>query len=177
MKIAILTYSFTGNNTLFAAYLASVLSADQIPVTPLTKVTYGTITLDLIFSRKPAVNFSADALEAYDLVLLVAPVWMGQVAFPMRRCLDALRRNAKPYAFLSISGGADGNNPNVSSELTKRAGRAPVFVLDQHIRTLLPAEPAPTRDDTSNYVLTEADCAHFGQIALEQIHASFPLAN
>ena len=177
MKIAILTYSFTGNNARFAAHLASALSADQIPITPLTKVTYGTITLDLIFSRKPAVNFSADELQAYDLVLLVAPVWMGQVAFPMRRCLDALRKNAKPYAFLSVSGGADGNNPKVSSELTKRAGREPVFVLDQHIRTLLPAEPAPTRDDTSNYVLTEADCTHLGQNALKQIHACFPVAN
>jgi flavodoxin len=177
MKIAILTYSFTGNNARFAAHLASALSADQIPVTPLTKVTYGTITLDLIFSRKPAINFSEDALRAYDLVLLVAPVWMGQVAFPMRRCLDALRKNTQRYAFLSVSGGADSNNPKLSDELTKRTGRAPVFVLDQHIRTLLPAEPAPTRDDTSNYVLTDADCEHFGLIALEQIHASFPVAN
>jgi len=177
MKIAILTYSFTGNNARFAAHLASALSADQIPITPLTKVTYGTITLDLIFSRKPAINFSADALRAYDLVLLVAPVWMGQVAFPMRRCLDALRKNTQRYAFLSVSGGADSNNPKLSDELTKRTGKAPVFVLDQHIRTLLPAEPAPTRDDTSNYVLTDADCEHFGLIALEQIHASFPVAN
>ena len=177
MKIAILTYSFTGNNARFAAHLASALSADQIPVTPLTKVTYGTITLDLMFSRKPAINFSADSLRAYDLVLLVAPVWMGQVAFPMRRCLDALRKNTQRYAFLSVSGGADSNNPKLSDELTKRAGRAPLFVLDQHIRTLLPAEPAPTRDDTSNYVLTDADCEHFGRIALEQIHASLPVAN
>ncbi|PKM38695.1 MAG: hypothetical protein CVV04_13950 [Firmicutes bacterium HGW-Firmicutes-9] len=177
MKTAIFSYSLTGNNARYASHLANALDAEHVVITTEQPVTNGTITLDMILHRKPKINLAADAFARYDRVLLVAPVWLGQVAFPLRRCLDMLRKSRCSYGFLSVSGGADSNNPKLSDELTKRAGRAPLFVLDQHIRTLLPAEPTPTRDDTSNYVLTDADCEHFGRIALEQIHASFPVAN
>jgi flavodoxin len=176
MKIAIVSYSFTGNNKRFAAYLSRLIPADIIPVTPLHPVTYGSITLDLVLSRKPKTDFSSNALSSYDAVLLIAPIWMGQIAFPMRGLLDALRTFRIPYAFLSVSGGADGENPNITAELTRRTGRAAAFVLDQHIRSLLPAVPAPTRDDTSKYSLTEADCELFAQSALEKIRLSFPNA-
>lgn len=176
MKIAILSYSFTGNNKRFAEHLSRLLPADIIPVTPLHPVTYGSITLDLMFSRKPKTDFCAKTLTPYDLALIIAPIWMGQIAFPMRVCLDALKAYRIPYAFLSVSGGADGDNPRIAAELTHRTGKAPAFVLDQHIRSLLPPVPAPTRDDTSKYSLTEADCELFGQSALEMFRSSFPNA-
>jgi len=176
MKIAILSYSFTGNNKRFAEYLSRLIPADIIPVTPLHPVTYGSITLDLMLSRKPKTDFSAKALTPYDLVLIIAPIWMGQIAFPMRGCLDAFKASRTPYAFLSVSGGADGENPRVTAELTRRTGKAPAFVLDQHIRSLLPPIPAPTRDDTSKYALTEVDCELFAQSAPEMIRLSFPNA-
>lgn len=176
MKIAILSYSFTGNNKRFAEHLSRLIPADLIPVTPLQPVTYGTITLDLMFSRKPKTDFSAKELTPYNLVLMIAPIWMGQIAFPMRGCLDALKANRTPYAFLSVSGGADGDNPRIAAELTRRTGKAPAFVLDQHIRSLLPSVPAPTRDDTSKYALTEADCELFAQSALEMIRSALPNA-
>ncbi|MEA4914396.1 MAG: hypothetical protein VB061_07490 [Christensenella sp.] len=176
MQTAILTYSLTGNNARFADHLARALSADLIQISPLRPVNYATITLDLIFRRKPAIRFSGDQIKNYDLVLLVAPVWMGQVAFPLRRYLDALKSNTTPYGFLTICGGADGNNPGLAQELTRRAGRAPAIVLEQHIRALLPQEPAPTRDDTSAYRLTDEDCARLTTQTLAEIHKQIPVA-
>jgi len=167
MKIALVSYSLTGNNARYAEHLARALSAQEIPVRTLKPVTYGTIMLDMILRRNPGINLAPDVFSAYDLVILVGPVWLGKVAFPFRRCLDLLKRNPRPYAFLSVSGGADGNNPLLAAELKQRAGSAPLFVLDQHIRELLPAEPAPTREQTSAYQVTDADCALFAGRALE----------
>ena len=82
MKIVILSYSLTGNNARFADHLARALNADLIQISTLCPVNFGTITLDLVFQRKPAIRFSGDQIKNYDLVLLIAPVWMGQVAFP-----------------------------------------------------------------------------------------------
>ena len=177
MKIAVLSYSYTGNNARFAAALSAVLGATQIQIQSKRPVTTGTIMLDLVFSRKPEISFDSASLREYDLVLLVAPVWMGQPAFPLRRCLDALKGNATPYAFLSVSGGADGTNPKLADALSRRAGKKPVFVLDQHIRALLPQEPAPTRDDTSKYQLTQEDIVKLSAQAMHEIKQHYPDAN
>ena len=176
MNIAVVSYSYTGNNNRFAESLAEGLSAELVRVQPKKQVTYGTITMDLMLGRTPAVSPSPESLSHFDLLMFVAPIWMGQVAFPLRAYLAALRKHPKPYCFLSISGGADSVNPKVPDELKKRAGQAPVFVLDQHIRDLLPAEPAPTRDDTSKYQLTNEDLARITQMALEQLKQAVPAA-
>jgi hypothetical protein len=174
MKVAVVSYSFTGNNTRFAEHLARASSARQITVGTQKPVTYGTITLDMILHRKPEIDLDPFALRGYDLILIVGPVWLGKVAFPLRRCLDMLKRSRQPYAFLSVSGGADGDNPHLAEELKQRIGSKPVFVLDQHIRELLPGEPKPTRDDTSNYRLSDADCALFAGRAMEAVRQYFP---
>lgn len=174
MKIAVVSYSWTGNNTRYAQYLANALSAQALAVRTIHPVTYGSVTLDIMLQRKPKIDLAPDALHAYDLVLIVGPVWMGKVAFPLRCCLDMLKRNRQPYAFLSVSGGADGDNPLLAKELKQRTGSEPVFVLDQHIRELLPGEPKPTRGDTSNYRLSDADCALFSQRAVEAVSLYVP---
>ncbi len=176
MNIAIVSYSYTGNNNRFAESLAESLSAELVRVQPKKQVTYGTITMDLMLGRTPAVAPSPESLSRFDLLVFVAPIWMGLVAFPLRAYLAALRKHPKPYCFLSISGGADSVNPKVPDELKKRAGQAPVFVLDQHIRDLLPAEPAPTRDDTTKYQLTNEDLAQITKKALEQLKLAVPSA-
>ncbi len=174
MKTAIVSYSMNGNNTLYASYLANSLPAEHIQIQTDQPASFDSIILDLVFRRKPKIDLPADALAPYDLVLFVAPVWMGQVAFPLRRCLGALRKNPRTYGFLSVSGGADGDNPKIGSELEKRTSQRPALVLDQHIRELLPAEPAPTREDTSNYRLSDADCERFASRALNELKRVFP---
>ncbi len=176
MKIALVSYSLSGNNARYADHLARALSAVLLPVHTLKPVTYGTIMLDMILRRKPEIDLKSDEFTLYDLVLFVGPVWLGKVAFPLRRCFDMLKKNRRTYAFLSVSGGADGNNPNLADELKQRTGAAPAFVLDQHIRELLPPEPAPTREQTSAYQVTDADCALFAGRAAEAVRQHVPNA-
>jgi hypothetical protein len=82
---------------------------------------------------------------------------MGHVATPFRACFQQLAPTIGDYAFVSISGGADGPNPQLAGELEERLGKEPVSLIDLHIADLLPSEPEPTRDDTMAYRITEAD--------------------
>lgn len=174
MNVTVVSYSLTDNNARLAAQVAETLCAKHWAIKTRKTVTYGTIVRDLIFARKPDIDIPTDALNGYDLVLFIAPVWMGQIAFPLRRCLDTMKRNPCAYAFLSISGGADGSNPKLAAELKQRTGRAPIFVLDLHIRSLLPASPAPTREDTSQYQLTQEDIAKLSTQAIKEIKQYYP---
>ena len=101
-----------------------------------------------------------EKIEAYDWVLFVGPVWMGQVASPFRVCFRQLSQQIGKYAFISICGGADGPNPKLADELEERLGKEPACLLDLHIADLLPSEPTPTRKDTMGYRITERDVKH-----------------
>ena len=175
MNIAIVSYSLTGNNERLAKSIAESLAATHLILQTKRPVNYGTITADLIFQRKPAVMLLNHELASYDAILFVAPVWMGQVAFPLRRCLDWMKADSRPYGFLSISGGAMGDNPNLEAELTRRAGRKPGLLLDQHIAQLLPGDTPPTSKETSAYQLTPSDCARISAVAVEAIWKEFHL--
>jgi hypothetical protein len=82
---------------------------------------------------------------------------MGQVATPLRAYLKHLKTNPCKYAFISISGGADGVNPKIAGELKKRVGKEPIALVDVHISDLLPPEPKPDRKDTSAYRINNED--------------------
>jgi hypothetical protein len=96
------------------------------------------IVIDILFNRTPAVNLTVDKMKDYDLVIFIEPVWMGHVATPLRGYFKHLKARLGRYAFVSISGGADGANPKLADELNKRLGKSPVALIDLHIVDLLP---------------------------------------
>ena len=156
-RVKVVSYSMTGNNDAIAIGIAAELAAEHIKITEPKPRTNGTIVLDMLFGRTPKVNQKLDNVADNDLVVLVGPVWMGHVAAPLRACLKQLRGRPVRYAFCSISGGADGPNPKLAGDLTRRVGKAPAAVVDLHIADLLPPDPKPTREDTSSYRLKDND--------------------
>jgi hypothetical protein len=157
VKTTVISYSFTGNNKALADGIASVLSAEHINITESGNRTFGTIAIDMLFNRTPKVYTAMNGVEESDLVLFVGPVWMGHVAAPLRSCFKDLKSSLKQYAFISVSGGADGPNPKLTVELKKRLGKKPAAVIDLHIAGILPSNPKPTREDTSSYRLNKED--------------------
>ena len=153
----VVSYSLTGNNDALAASIASAFQAEHIRITEARPRTNGTIALDMLFNRTPKVNTEVDSVKDSDFVIFVGPVWMGHVASPLRACFKRLKDRLGRYAFVSISGGADGPNPKLADELKKRVGKEPVALIDLHIADLLPSDQKPTREDTSSYQLTEKD--------------------
>ncbi|KWX71240.1 flavodoxin family protein [Paenibacillus jilunlii] len=157
MNIAVISYSYTGNNEALAGSVAKELSAEHIQISEPKTRTMGSIALDMMFSRTPQVQPAPKTLGNYDLILFFGPVWMGHVAAPLRAYLKYLKSHPQRYGFLSISGGADGTNPKLGGELRKRAGAAPAVLIDLHIADLLPNSPKTARKDTSAYRLTDGD--------------------
>ena len=156
-KVRVISYSMTGNNDAIATGIAAELAAEHIKITEPKPRTNGTIALDMLFGRTPKVNQRLDNIGDNDLVVIIGPVWLGHVAAPIRSCLRQLRGRPGQYAFCSISGGADGPNPKLAGDLTRRVGKAPAAVVDLHIADLLPRDPKPTRAITSAYRLKDAD--------------------
>ena len=157
MNIAVISYSFTGNNDALAGSVAKELSSEYFQISESKPRTLSTITMDMIFSRIPLVQPSPNVLVKYDLLLFFGPIWMGQVATPLRPYLKHLKTNPNKYGFISISGGADGPNTKVPSELRKRTGDDPVVFIDLYIADLISTNPKPTRKATSAYKLDPAD--------------------
>lgn len=156
MNIGVVSYSFTGNNEALADSVAKELAVEHIKITDPKPRTMGTIVLDIMFNRIPQVQ-PTPHLENYDLLLFFGPIWMGKVATPLRAYLKNLKTNHCRYAFISISGGADGANPKLADELKKRGGKDPVALMDLHIADLLPSDPKPERKDTSAYRINDQD--------------------
>lgn len=157
MKIVVISYSLSGNNEALANSIAEEFAVEHIKITEPKPRTMGSIILDQIFNRTPQVQPIPDRLEKYDLILFFGPVWMGHVATPLRAYLKHLKTNLRRYAFISISGGADGANPKLAGELKRRVGTEPTALIDLHIADLLPSNPKPVRKDTSAYRINNGD--------------------
>ena len=170
MNIAIVSYSYTGNNDMFAACVARDLLATHIKITTQKPLTMRNIILDIIFTRTPKVQPYPNSLKQYDLVLFFAPIWMGHIASPLRAYLHYLKSNPQAYGFFSISGGAAGENPKLFAELLKRTGIKPVIVLDLHIKDLIPQNLNPTRNDTSAYKISETEASLLSSAAIKEIN-------
>jgi hypothetical protein len=157
MKIAVMSYSLTGNNQALAENIAKEIAAEHIKITGVKQQTMGSIVIDIILKRTPLVQPLPSKVDNYDLVLLIGPVWMGQVATPLRGYLNYLRTSPCKYAFITVSGGADGLNPKLEEELIKRARKEPIALIDLHIADLLPSKSDAVRKETSAYRLNKED--------------------
>lgn len=158
MKSTIISYSYSGNNKKLATNLAQKLNAKHIEITPVKPLSYFSMAMHVLFGLKPAISESINHSLNTDMVIFVAPIWMGKVATPLRKVFDQLKGNIQSYTFFSISGGALGTNPKLSDELTKRLGVTPKVLLDKQAVEFLPSDPKPTPKETSAYVFSDADC-------------------
>jgi flavodoxin len=171
MKTAVISYSLTGNNEALAASIADKMQATHIKVTEDKERTNWTIAWDMIFGKAPKIKPSAGIISGYDKIVLVGPVWMGGIASPLRAYVNEIKRTGKAYSFVSISGGALNDNPNLYDELVKKTGMKPQAVVDMHIKDLLPEEPTPTREMTSEYKVTGDDIVKLTDQAVGELAA------
>lgn len=167
MKTLIISYSLTGNNEKLAAALAGELGAERAVITEAKKRSMATSILDAMFGRTPKVRMPEIDATDYALIVFVAPVWAGMVASPLRACFGKLRNSVVHYAFVSLSGGAVGTEPNpkLAAELEKRLGNKPKAVMDFHIADMLPKEPAPTPQVTMAFRIGEEDAKRLAKEA------------
>ena len=157
MNALVASYSLTGNNTILARYLAEIMQADNERLVVNRKMSMGALALDAMFNRRPPLARPLQDFAAYDVVILVGPVWMGKIASPLRSYGRELRGGDRPVGFISICGGALGKNPKVEAQLQRLIGRAPLVVKQLYINDLLPEEHKNDSKATSAYQVTQSD--------------------
>jgi len=173
MKTLVISYSHSGNNKKLASGIADALGATHLALNEKGKRTVMKTVLDVILNRTPGYTFQMDQVEHYTKLIFVAPVWLGTVASPFRGLFRDLAGLQKDYAFVSLSAGADGENPGLEKELTRRLGKAPDVVINPLIRDLLPPELNPSRKDLDAYKLNDEDARLIIPAVLKELDACF----
>jgi len=106
MRVLVAYYSHTGNNRFLAERLASDLKADIEPIKPRLDVFFL-----LIFSSLIHITFGIRKLEhdvgSYDKVVLVGPIWMGNLITPLRSFVKKYQKDIKTLYFVTCCGGGD----------------------------------------------------------------------
>lgn len=131
MRALVVYYSLSGNTRAVAERAARDLGADIAEVHSARYDAAGFRFLRAAFDswrgRLPAIEVSGGRPEGYDLVLLMAPVWVGRPAAPMRAYLTQNRGRLKRVAFLLTCGGSC--PPRAFEDMATLAGREPEATL------------------------------------------------
>ena len=112
MKTAVIYYSFEGNCALIAEHIKAIINADLYEVkianlkkrAGLAKFFQG---LSLMFKKPEPLPLSVD-INAYELIILGAPVWGGSPASPLVSFLNKTKISGKKIAFFCCHGGSIG---------------------------------------------------------------------
>lgn len=174
MNVIVISYSLTGNNNALAIRIASELSAKHVEIRESKPRNKTTIILDVLLNRTPRIEPIFEEVGADDVVIFIGPVWMGHVATPFRSYFKQSRGIIGEYAFVSISGGANGPNPNLANELSNQLGKAPAAVIDLHIADLLSHVFKTKKTDTSSYRVSENDINSLSDTVVKGLRFAIP---
>lgn len=105
-------YSWTGNTEKIARAIAAALGADveEIQEAKPRKGFFAYVRSAIEAARrKPALILASNIdVGAYDVVILGAPVWAGEMASPLRAYIEREKQNFKAVALFCTLGGANG---------------------------------------------------------------------
>ncbi|MBN1389116.1 MAG: hypothetical protein JXA22_00580 [Candidatus Thermoplasmatota archaeon] len=145
MRTLVAYYSHTGNNRYLAQQLARDLEADIEPIRPRLNVFPFLILsswLHVTFGiRKPL-----HAIAAYDSVVLVGPIWMGNLITPLRSFLNKHGKKIKVLYFATCCGGGDDQKDDkfgyagVFRKVERYAGRPPAYCEAFPIKLVVPED-------------------------------------
>lgn len=82
---------------------------------------------DSCLRRHPPIRYEGPGLEDYEVVVLVAPIWLYRLAGPMRSFVAAHKNGLKRYAVISVMGGRGA--PNAIAEIGKLTGHSPLLAM------------------------------------------------
>ena len=81
--------------------------------------------LDAMHRRQPEIRYDGPPPSDFDAVVLVSPIWLLQLAGPMRSFVARQHRRLREVAVLSVMGGE--GEPHAAAEIGELMGRAPVL--------------------------------------------------
>lgn len=126
----IVFYSYTGNSRRLAQLLAAQRDwpvGEVVEKHPRSSGMWGFLrcAADSLFHRRPSVSYQGPEIADFGTVVLVAPIWLGQLAGPMRSFAASNRAWIKRAAVLTTMGGRGASN--AVAEIAQILGKDPVL--------------------------------------------------
>jgi multimeric flavodoxin WrbA len=128
-KILVVTYSHTGTCRRLAQLLCEQQQWPMAEVSDLhprsgVAGTWRCIA-DSLLRRRPAIRYAGPDPLGFDALVLVAPIWVSQLAGPMRSFVAARGTSLPPLGVVSVMGRVGGYN--AVAEIARLAGKAPML--------------------------------------------------
>lgn len=163
MKPLIVYYSHTGNNERLALELKDRVGCQVLKLNERKKRKTISILFDFMFNRNANLSSYRFAEYEYDLLILVAPVWGGRIAAPMRAFAEQEREKIHKYFLITLCNGADEQKEKLTAELASIVQKEPSGVIELWINQLLPEGQRNKVKHTFNYKVSADDLNCFGK--------------
>lgn len=127
-SILVVTYSLTGTGARLTELLCrsrNWQSAAVVETRPRKSWATLRCALDSFFRRRPAIAYDGPDPRGFDLVVLVAPIWLRRLASPMRSFVAQHRGGLRRVAVVSVMGGQGGQN--AAAEIGNLLDQAPLM--------------------------------------------------
>jgi hypothetical protein len=125
MKVLAVSYSYTGRCRKLRQALAARLGWAEGEITDRSpgRAAWRCI-LDSLLRRRPRIRYTGPALDNFDAVVLIAPIWARKLASPMRTFASNRWSQIPTVALVTVMGGDSA--PDALAEVTRLLGQAPV---------------------------------------------------
>lgn len=164
MRSLIVYYSHTGNNEKLAYVLKERLDCDIYKISELKERKTISILFNFLFKRNTKLTDCNANLKEYDSIILVAPVWAGRIATPMRAFIEGEKNNIRNYSFISLCNGETGQKDKIAGELYSLIKHDPKNVTELCINSLLPEEKRNKIKHTFYFRMRKEDFEQFDEL-------------
>ena len=154
---------------MIALELKIMLNCNILRINEIRKRTGFSIFLDIFFNRTPRIEDYEEKIKDYDHVILIAPVWAGKIATPLKSFLLKEKNNIRRYSFITVCGGSQDQKIKIENELTRLVGKKPVVVTELSIRDLLQSNQKNNIKNVSAYRLKTNDLSFFDSKIKEHV--------
>ena len=144
---------------MLAKELQTIVTGDLYQIREMNKRAGISILLDVLFKRVPKIETPDIDISQFEHVILVAPVWAGRIANPVKSFLKLEKDNIRDYSFISLCG--NGGNIHLREELSSLSGKTPSSIMELPVNDLLPVMEKGKVKYTSGYRITRQDLITF----------------
>ncbi|MBT2584070.1 hypothetical protein [Planococcus sp. ISL-109] len=140
MKPLIVYYSHSENNKKLAVELQDRIGCDMYEIKEKKKRKDLSIFIDFLVKRESRLAPTSFDVKDYGPVILLAPIWAGKIATPMRTFFKKAKGDLGDYSFITLCSGIPGQREKIAAELFNLTSQKPAAVTELWINQLLPEE-------------------------------------
>ena len=140
MKPLIVYFSHSGNNVKLANELRDRIGCEMYEIKEKKKRKDLSILFDVLLKRNSRLAPIDVDVSEYGPIILLAPIWAGKIAAPMRTFIKMEGDKLTDYSFITLCTGAKGQREKIANELSSLTAQKPTAVTELWINNLLPEE-------------------------------------